>query len=250
MLQNAIQGVNQACSLYVNAWMYVSQGFLFNDAKLIHGNVNTIPNVIFRNIEKDNHTPESLQKVLTDLCSISNNYELWAQTREQQNTLLEEQIRFWNTWRLNTLHPYYTFAKSKETLGHILDSFFVLKQNRNDAPADLESELMNLLGSTIDEKIDTLNKILYNFPSEPLISYKNILLKQTESKKNEILYSKMVVDEAIKILESALKSKNPIAIKAALNPGWSSIIFTSSKEYKMAIDFMNQAGVQLSENNL
>ena len=244
-LQDAIKAVNEACSLYVNAWMYVSQGCLFHDANVILENVNTIPRVIFKSIK-----PESFQKILTDLFSISNDYESWAYTHQQQNLFLEEQQRFWNTWRLNTLHPYYTLAKSKDTLGHVLDSFFVLKKNRNDAPADLESELMNLLGSTNEEKIDTLNKILFSFTSESLISYKNILLKQVESKKNEILYSTVAIKEAIKILETALKSKNIIAIKAALNPGWTSIVFTSSKQYKEALEFMNQADVQFSENSL
>lgn len=234
-LENAIHGVNLACSIYVDAWMYVNQGLLFDDAKRVLKNVNMIPSIIFKNMEKDNHSSESLQKVLSDLFSISNDYESWVKIYQENNSLLEEDEKFWNMWRLNTLN--YTVVKSKEGLEHIIDSFLILKQQRGRAPVDLETELMNLLGSTLEEKIETLSK----FTSESLIKYKNSLLRKKEEIDHELLYSSSILNERMRILKNALKSNNLDMIKDAINSEWLSFAFISSNEYKMAIDFINHA---------
>jgi len=246
-LEHAIQGVNQACSDTVNAWLYIEQGLLFNDENRILGSHDTIPNIIFNSMKQDIHTPETMNWTITNLYACSYNYENWRIQIEQSHSIEDNKESFWSLWRTNILASYY---KSGTSIGSILDSFFRSKEERGDAPPELEKELSDLLGSSLDEKLQKLATIFTYYSSPYLISYNTTLLRQRDSLRKEFEMATQHVNEARYILACALESKNPNAILSAMNPGWSSTKFNTSTEYIHAMEFLTAQGVQFSANNL
>jgi len=238
-LQNAIDGVNMACSDNLDAWLYVTQGYIFNDMKKLLRSSDSVPITIFNNMEQDSHNEESLYQTISDLCSISNDYESWKSVYNQKISLLEDSRNFWNIWRTSVLSEHYKIIYTKEMMGNLLNDFLILKYQRNDTPSDLEKEIIDRLGQTLQEKIDTLENILKNTNTPSIRSYYSQLLLQKEDDMNEIQHYSYTIKEALRILEDAIQSKNPVAIQAALNPGWTSLEFISSNQYKNAINFLN-----------
>jgi hypothetical protein len=97
---------------------------------------------------------------------------------------------------------------------------------------------MNLIGNSLEEKIETLEQIIKNTDNSFIISFYNNLLIQKESQVNEMGQYLNSIKDALRILECAIESKNPVAIHAALNPGWTSVEFMSSSEYKTATELL------------
>ena len=109
---------------------------------------------------------------------ISTNFEIWRTSYETTQSILEESNDFWKRWKRTILVEYYKMARSKETLGYILHEFFYLKSSRNDAPYELEKEILDILGITYEEKIISLNAILETNLSIYIASYRDRLVKQ------------------------------------------------------------------------
>ena len=55
-VQNAINGVNTACSEMVDAWLYVQRGFLLEDIHRTLDHHDHIPKTIFTAMSSDNFT--------------------------------------------------------------------------------------------------------------------------------------------------------------------------------------------------
>jgi hypothetical protein len=246
-LQHAIQGVNLACSDTVNAWLYIEQALLFNDENRILGSHDTIPNTIFNSMKQDMHSPQTMSWTVSNLYSCCHNYENWRIQVEESHSIEENKEAFWSLWRTNVLASYY---RSGASIGSILDNFFRSREQRGDAPPELEKELTDLLGTSLDEKLERLATVFNYYSSPYLVSYNTALIRQRDSLRKELDMANQRVNEARHILAGALESKNPVAILAAMNPGWSSSKFNTSDEYIKAIEFLRGQGVQFSANNV
>jgi len=96
-------------------------------------------------------------------------------------------------------------------------------------------EVTNLLGTTLSEKLDVLDDILTNvYSSRRLANYRDALKQRQEGEKRMDDMHNTIIAEQIPILKAAIESRNPVALKAALSPGWGSMRFCELKEYKEA----------------
>jgi hypothetical protein len=245
-VQNAINGTNAACSNTVDAWLYVQQGLLSQDYNKILGNNDYIPKTILAMMEQDNHSSASLAHIILILQEIAQDYDLWRVTREHENSSKENSNNFWNSWRNAVLIPYYsrTPNASRASIGPILEEYLSLKlirthENMNDI-GKLEQELMNYIGQDIKTRVDTLSQIveLQSFPhcSELLNTLRKRLDQQVSLKK----YNENIIKDGFTQLSFAIESRNPIALKATLNPAWYSVEFHSSELYKNASKLLSE----------
>ena len=244
-VENAINGANAACSSSVDAWQYIQLGYLTNDLRRTLGSHDDIPNTIFNVMSQDNHSGLSMGHVVNTLQQIAQDYEGWRLLREHDNSRQEGSTNFWNTWRTMRLIPYYSSMSgggSRASIGPILENFLYIKSARNEGPSEerdkLEFELMNHLGSDLESKIYVLNEIISMEPSpycENLLqSFKKIHGQQKAIEQSNDLR----VKESLQILSDAIDSKNPTALRAALNPGWYSVNFHTSDLYKKGSEFL------------
>lgn len=241
LVQNAINGVNIACSETVDAWIYVERGPLLEDSRRTLDHHDHIPKTIFATMSSDNHSGSSFGFTLNTLQTISQDYEGWRIAREQDNSLKEGSSNFWNSWRNMRLVPYYSSMSGGGTIvsiGPILENFLNLKSSRNEQFSQecskIESELMNHLGQDDSSKIYILEQIVALEPSpycsELLANLKKRYSHQQSLQKRD----NALVEEAMSHLHSAVESRNPVALRAALNPGWYSVKFQNTEDYIMA----------------
>jgi hypothetical protein len=243
-IQNAINGVNAACSDTVDAWIYVERGPLLEDSHRTLDHNDYIPKTIFSAMVAENQNTFSL--TLTTLQTISRDYEAWRLAREQENSLKEGSINFWNSWRSMRLMPYYRSMSgggSVVSIGPILEEFLSLKDSRNehsDECINIEKELMSYIGQNYQKQIDILTEIvsLANLPycSELLDTLKKRVAHQVALEKRD----ELLLDDAISHLYCAVESRNPIALRAALNPTWYSTKFQNTELYKVATLLLNE----------
>lgn len=244
-VQNAINGVNTACSEMVDAWLYVQRGFLLEDIHRTLDHHDHIPKTIFTAMSSDNNNGNTFSLTLATLQTISQDYEGWRIAREQDNSLKEGSHNFWNSWRNMRLMPYYMSISgggSIVSIGPILEEFLSAKASRNEQSDEcfkIESELMNHLGQDYQKQIDILTEIvsLANSPYcyELLTTLKKRLAHRMASEK----HNDVLVEEAVSQLYCAVESRNPVALRAALNPGWYSVNFQNIELYKVATKLLN-----------
>lgn len=240
-VQNAINGVNMACTETLDAWLYVERGPLLEDSNRTLDHNDYIPKTIFRAMSSDNHSGHSFTYTLVTLQTIAQDYEGWRIAREERNSLREGSTNFWNSWRNMRLVPYYSSMSGGATIvsiGPILENFLLIKASRNEQffeeCSKIECELMNHLGQDYPSQIYILEQIVALGPSpycSELLSMlkKRLAHQQSMEKRDEVL-----VESAISQLYSAIESRNPVAIRAALNPGWYSVRFQNTEVYMMA----------------
>ena len=239
-IQNAINGVNLACSDSVDAWLYVERGHLLGDINRTLGQHDHIPKTVFATMSSDNHSGTSFSWTISTLHLISQDYEGWRITREQENSLKEGSINFWNSWKSMRLMPYYRSMSgggSISSIGPILEEFLSVKASRNENSDEcfkIERELMSHIGENCHKQIDILTEIvsLANSPycSELLVTLKKRVAHQHALEKRD----ELLLEDAISDLYCAVKSRNPTALRAALNPEWYSTKFQNTELYKAA----------------
>jgi hypothetical protein len=240
-IQNAINGVNAACSDMVDAWLYVERGSLLEDSHRTLGDYDHIPKAIFSAMSSDNHSGNSFSFTLTTLQTIAQDYEGWRLTMEQVNSVKEGSTNFWNSWRNIKLVPYYQSmcgGGSVVSVGPILEHFLSLKSARDEHYSEecykIEREIMNHIGQDLQTQIYILEQIV-SLEHSPYCSQLLESLKKRMVQKNSMeQYNDTLVKDALSQLNAAIEARSPIALKAALNPGWYSVNFHCSDLYKSA----------------
>jgi hypothetical protein len=245
-IQNAINGVNNACSDTVDAWLYVAQGLLFGDMNRALGDYDYIPKTVFGAMNIDNHSGASFQITIQVLQAIAQDYDGWRIATEQENSRREDATNFWSIWKNMKLLPYYrTMAGggSRASIGPILENFLSIKASRNDNSDEvskIEQEVMAHLGQDLEQQVDILTQIVSLEPSMYCSSLLVSLKKRLAQKVSMEQHNEILVKDAITQLSAAIESRNPVALKASLNPGWYSVKFHSSELYKNASDLLSQ----------
>lgn len=245
-IQNAINGVNAACSETVDAWSYVERGNLSYDVKRLLGDHDHIPRTIFAAMEADLHSGFSASWTVSTLETIAQSYETWRIMREQENSRQEGSTNFWNAWRNMKLTPYYSNSgnASRACIGAILEDFLSIKSFRNEGYSqirdNIEKELMDYIGQNLEGQISVLSEIV-SLEHSPHCS--NLLTRLKRRHEEEVSrkenHDKMVKN-ALEQLSAAIESRNPTALKAALNPGWGSMAFNSSELYRIGSKLLSE----------
>jgi hypothetical protein len=247
MIQHAIDGVNLACKDGSDAWKYVSDGRIVYDVYRTVGDHETLPKTILDNMRQDGHSGTSINFTIHTLVEISRDYETWKRMREEHNARSEEADNFWIAWRHNTLNPYLRSVSGGGTilsLAPLLNDFLELKQLRNDSSnetlSNLTQELFGYLGSTEEDQLEKLERMVAVHDVPNVLVYCNTLRNKLERYNAIIAYEKDMIKDNMKQLDAAILSRNPIALQAALYPGWSSLTHTSSEQYKKATKLLEE----------
>jgi len=246
-IQNAINGVNAACTDTVDAWLYVQQGNLQNDIYRTLGEYDLIPKIIFSAMDVNKHSGNTMNITVLILQTISQDYETWRIMREQSNSLLEDSKNFWNTWRNINLTPYYTSMAgggSRVSIGPILENFLSLKASRNGGSSEelieIECELMNHIGDTLEDKIRVLSDIVTLQDSPYCTALLDNLKKRISQKVSLEKYNDTLVKDMNMQLVAAIETRNPVALKACLYPGWYSVKYNSTDLYKKGLALLSE----------
>lgn len=245
-IENVIRGVNSACSDTVDAWLYVEQGRLVEDIHRSLGEYDYIPKAIFAAMASDNHSGHSFSFTICNLQEIAQNYESWSLIREQENSKREGSTNFWNSWRSIRLIPYYrsmTGGGSIVSIGPILENFLSIKSSRNEQSDEcfkIENELMNHLGQDLQSQVDILTQIV-SLEDTPHCS--QLLVQLKKRLEHRLFVEKRddtLVKDALIQLSSAIESRNPNALRAALNPGWYSVQFQNTELYRRGSSLLTE----------
>ena len=248
-VQNAIDAVNLACTSTLNAWTYVESREILNDYNNIIDPNNHMKNTIFNHINTIGHSGYSISMVINTLVLIATNHADWTRICEEENSIIEGEEQQLNYFRQNTLIPYYCTMSGGGSrnvgVALIVNEFLELRSRLQFAwlpeVNKIFNEVRNLLGSTLEEQVKLLDDILTSsYNSKHLSSYRDSLKKQIERKNNEKEYHNNLIQEQIPILNAAIESRNPVALKAALNPGWGSCRLFELKEYKEAQQLLSE----------
>jgi len=243
-LEHAIDGVNLACTETVDAWSYIQLGNLKGDLCRQLNDYDLIPKAIFKAMEQDVHLGYSIGSTVMSLTAIAENYELWRQSREQENSIIEESINFWNSWKTNTLVPYYNSSArgTVYSIGPILEDFFRVRSQRieycSNLSSSIEKELSDLLGNSLEEKVSVLKRIVSMGPFPFTQAYYSQLKKRLGNQLDAEVYTVKEIHKAFQALLLAVESRNPSALEAALYPGWYSVAFHLSPLYKDAKELL------------
>lgn len=249
-IQNAINGVNAACTDTVDAWLYVQQGNLQNDIYRTLGECDLIPKIIFSAMDVNEHSGNTMNMTVLILQTISRDYENWRIMREESNSLLEESKNFWNTWRNIYLTPYYTSIAgggSRVSVGPILENFLSLKEynkatggGSSEELREIECELMNHIGDTLEDKIRVLSDIVTLQDSPYCTALLDNLKKRISQKVSLEKYNDTLVKDMNMQLVAAIETRNPVALKACLYPGWYSVKYNSTDLYKKGLALLSE----------
>jgi len=259
-LQNAIDAVNLACTSTVDAWAYVESREILNDYNNIIDPNDNMKNAIFNHIYKFGHSGASISFTINNLVLIATNHTNWAKICEEENSIIEGEEQQLNYFRQNTLVPYYRSMSGggfrNTAVGPIVSEFLELRARLQFGwlPEVIRTfnEIRNLLGTTLEEQVKLLDDILtHSYNSTRLSNYRDSLKKQIEQKNINKEYHDGLINAQISILKAAIESRNPVALKAALNPGWSSCRFMELKEYQDAHALLTElsSGVHVAENS-
>jgi len=258
-LQNAIEAVNMACTPTVNAWPYVESREITQDYNRVIDSSDTMKSTIFNHMKLEGHSGSSICHAIHNLISVATNYASWKREHEERNSLVEGDIRKVEQFRQNTLVPHYRSMSGGGCIrtGAVVDEFLTIHDTLvyNWLPEVRRTydEVTNLLGITIHEKFESLNEILDSvFYSWRLSNYRNALKLRLEQEKRMEGFHNTMITNQIPILRAAIESRNPVALEAALHPGWGSMQFCELKEYQQAQELLaklSSSGVQVAENS-
>jgi hypothetical protein len=242
-LINAIEAINMACTPIVNAWLYVESREIAQDYNRVIDPSDTMKNIIFNHMKIFSHSGASITTTINALISLASDYNGWKRMQEEANSLIEGDLRIIEQFRQNTLVPYYrsmsgggsTRARAGPIVSEFLEMYDRITYNWIPEVRRTYDEVVNLLGYTLDERLTLLDDILTNiYSSKRLAKYRDSLkTTQANEKRMDDMHNK-IITEQIPILRAAIESRNPVALKAALNPGWSSMRICELNEYKEA----------------
>jgi hypothetical protein len=242
-LVNAIEAINLACIPTMNAWLYVESMEIAQDYNRVIDPSDTMKNTIFNHMKLFGHSGASITTTINALISLASDYHSWKRMQQEANSLLEGDLRIIEQFRQNTLVPYYrsmsgggsTRAGAGPIVGEFLEIYDRITCNWISEIRRTYDEVVNLLGYSLDERVKLLDDIITNvYSSQRLAKYRDSLkATQANEKRMDDMHNKIIIEQ-IPILRAAIESRNPIALKAALNPGWSSMRICELNEYKEA----------------
>ena len=260
-LINAIEAVNMACTPIVNAWLYVESREIADDYTRVIDPSDTMKNTIFNHMKQGNHSGGSITYTIHSLISIAADYSSWKRNEQEKNSMVEGEIQMVEHFRQNILVPHYRSMSGGGSIGatagplvsEFLEMYDRLTYKWIPEIRRIHTEVVDLLGTTLNEKIEILDDILANiYSSRHLASYRDSLKAKQANEKRLDASHNTLINEQIPILIAAVESRNPVALRAALNPGWGSMRFCELKEYKQAqalLDELSSSGVHVDENN-
>ena len=258
-LQNAIDAINLACTSSIDAWKYVESKEILLDYNRTFDHTDKMKYTIFTHMEIVGHSGSSISSTIHILVSLVTDYEGWRRRVEERRAIIDEDNRRLETWRHHVLVPYYQSMSgggSRLTVGPILADFLRLKNDLGNrylpTVIKTENELKNLLGNNDNDRLSILQDIIdTTSQSEELISYKNNLLSIIEREVQMENSHHNMINSQIPILRAAIESRNPIALDAALNPGWASLRLFETNEYREAQALLHLLtyGVHVDENS-
>jgi uncharacterized circularly permuted ATP-grasp superfamily protein len=183
---------------------------------------------------------------------------------EEKNSFVEGEMRMVEQFRQNTLVPHYRSMSGggsiRASAGPVVSEFLEMHDRLTytwlPEVTRTYEEILNLLGTTLDERVEVLDDILTHvYSSQRLSNYRNALKARQEGEKRMDDMHNTMIAEQIPILRAAIESRNPVALKAALSPGWGSMRFCELKEYKEAqvllnaLDGVSSSGAQVDANS-
>ena len=247
-LQNAIEAVNLACTSTTDAWLYVESKKMIDDYRSEFSPSDTMKYTLFNHMKLYGHSGGSITLTIHDLIAMATEYSTWKRAHEEQNSICEGESKRIDEFKKNTLVPYYRSMSgggTRLTAGPIVSEFLELYDRLEHkyitGITDMFHEVTDLLGITLQDKVNVLDEILTNIYSSARLSAYRDALKQRlgyENKMNE--YNNTLIAEQIIVLQAAIESRNPVALKAALHPGWGSMRLFEQKEYKDAQALLSQ----------
>ena len=260
-VQNAINAVNLACTSTVNAWAYIESREILNDYNKTFNASEHMKNIIFDHMHTFGHSGYSISMAINTLVLMATHYADWRKMCEEENSLIEGEEQQLNYFRQNILVPYYSSMSGggsrNSGVGPIVSEFLELRDrlqyNWLPEVSNTFMEVKTLLGTTIEEQVQVLDEILkcsYNL--KRLANYRDSLKMIIEHEKRENMYHDDLINAQIPILNAAIESRNPVALEAALHPGWGSCRFMVLKEYQAAQELLNElssSGVHVAENS-
>jgi len=238
-LRNAIEAVNLSCTQHENAWDYVASYQFLEDISTLLDRSNNTMRSILRHMEFAKHTAYTFTWTIHTLVAITHDYNSWRSTKQHDVSSKENEIFLVNSWRQNMLIPYYSSVSgggSRASIGPLLDEFLALRETlKMPKLADsLREELEIHLGYSLKERLETMEEVIKVNSSPRLVAYRNELLRREKNKMSEEEYHSKLISEQSNILKAAIESRNPIALRAALSPGWDSPRLQVSYEYQEA----------------
>lgn len=248
-VQNAIDAVNLACTPTVNAWAYVESRKILDDYNNIIDPSDTMKNTIFNHMNTFGHSGYSVSMTVNTLVLMATNHAEWTRICQEENSVIEGEEQQLNYFRQNTLIPYYRSMSGGGSrnvgVGPVVSEFLELRDRLQFAwlpeVNKTFNEVKNLLGSSLEEQIKLLDDILTSsYNSKHLSKYRDSLKKQIEQKNRQTKYHDTIINDQIQILNAAIESRNPVALKAALSPGWGSCRLFELKEYKEAQQLLSE----------
>uniref|UniRef100_A0A6C0AM99 Uncharacterized protein n=1 Tax=viral metagenome TaxID=1070528 RepID=A0A6C0AM99_9ZZZZ len=259
LIQNAIDAVNLACSQEIDAWLYVETRGILSDYTRTIDSSDTMKNTIFNHMHKIGHSGPSVTYTIHSLVSLATEYSEWRRRIEEHTSREEGDNQLLNNWRQNVLVPYYISMSGggcRSSVGPILQQFLELKASFQCRYLPIinntEKELINLLGNTDNDRLSLLEDIIKDVcDSQELRLLANSIRRRIyHVKQGEEYYSGMLYSQK-SILRGAIESKNPVALKAAMNPGWTSLSLLESNEYIEAQELLGRlssSGDHVDEN--
>jgi hypothetical protein len=175
-------------------------------------------------------------------------YSAWKRAHEEENSICEGEKARVDQFKKNTLIPYYRSMSgggSRATAGPIVSEFLelydTLEHKYMSGVTEVFYEVTGLLGISLQDKVDVLDTILGKTYSSPrLSSYRDAIKQKLQYENNMNEHHNDLIDTQRLILQIAIESRNPVALRAALNPGWGSTKFFEQKEYREASTLLNQ----------
>lgn len=241
-LENAIEAINLACNADTDAWLYVESKKIHEDYRRDFGPHETMKNTIFNHMKLHGHSGGSIGVTIYDLVNMATEYSIWKRAHEEQNSIYEGEKKIIDDFKRNTLVPYYrsmsgggTRTSAGPIVSEFLEIYDRLQHRCLPEVTSMYQEITDLLGNTFQEKLDVLNIILDGIYTSPRLSTFREFIRQRlnyETKMDE--YQNTLINEQLPILRAAIESRNPVALKSALNPGWGSMTLYEQKEYKEA----------------
>jgi hypothetical protein len=247
-LENAIEAVNFACTPDTNAWLYVESRQISEDYQREFSPSDTMKYTLFNHMKLYGHSSGSIGVTICDLVAMATEYSAWKRAHDEDNSICEGEKTLMDQFKKNTLVPYYRSMSgggSRMTAGPIVSEFLELydRLEHKFMPGitELFYEVTGLLGNSLQDKVDVLDTILDKTYSSPRLSiYRDSIKQRLRYENNMDRHHNDLITKQRLILQGAIESRNPVALRAALNPGWGSMKFFEQKEYKEASTLLNQ----------
>lgn len=260
-LQNAIDAVNLACSSNTDAWKYVESQEIRREIDQIINADDPMKKIIFEHLSLAGHSGNSIAVTIDTLISLCNDYKHCRMRLEQQYQKQNEEECILNNWRKAVLLPFYTATSSGGTvisMGPVFCDFLRVISTMSHSFSSrelivkLEKELRQILGVSDKDCLRNIDEIIKSGCSSPeLENYREKLDRSIVFQEKEDSFNQKILKEQINILRVAIESKNIVALKDALYPGWRSYSLINSEEYKNAQKLLHElssSGVQFDEN--